>query len=88
MATHSDTAATIITRFTHQTLPRINGVPDYNSITLVANDLKANAACIASELGGGALGHLALTVPTAVYTTLSNTASVVPVNPAICGIQG
>ena len=81
MATHSDTAATIITRFTHQTLPRINGVPDYNSITLVANDLKANAACIASELGGGALGHLALTVPTAVYTTLSNTAFVVPVNP-------
>ena len=76
-----DTAATILSRFTYQQLPRIQGVPDYNSITLVANDLKANAACIASELGGGALGHLALTVPTAVYATLSNTAFIIPVNP-------
>jgi hypothetical protein len=53
----------------------------YQTITLVANDLKANASCINSELGGGDLGHLALTVPTTVYTTLSNVPFVTPVNP-------
>jgi hypothetical protein len=47
---------------------------------LIANDLKANASCINSGLGGGAYGHLALTVPTAVYATLSNTPFVIPVN--------
>jgi hypothetical protein len=81
MATNGDTADSILSRFTYQTLPRIVGVPTYQSITLVANDLKANASSINSELGDGAYGHLALTVPTAVYSTLSNTPFVIPVNP-------
>jgi hypothetical protein len=63
MATSSDTAESILGRFTYQTLPRIVGVPTYASIQLLVNDLKANAASISSELGGGKLGHLALTVP-------------------------
>jgi hypothetical protein len=81
MASTSDTAESILSRFTHQNIPRIVGIPTYNSITLVANDLKANASCITSELGGGDLGHLALTVPPAVYDALSNTPFVTPVNP-------
>jgi hypothetical protein len=48
---------------------------------MVENDLKANALCINLELGGGAFGHLVLTVPTAVYATLSNTPFDIPVNP-------
>jgi hypothetical protein len=43
--------------------------------------LQANAASIHSELGGGDLGHLALTVPPQVFATLSNTPWVVPLNP-------
>jgi hypothetical protein len=50
-------------------------------ISRPTNDLKANASCINSELGGGDLSHLALTVTTAVYTTLSNVPFVTPVNP-------
>jgi hypothetical protein len=80
MATSSDTAESILGRFTYQTLPRIVGVPTYTSIQLLVNDLKANAASIPLELGGGALGHLALTVPTPVYATLANTPWVDPVN--------
>jgi hypothetical protein len=56
-------------------------------ITLVVNDLKANASCINSELGGGDLGHLALMVPTATYTTLSNPPFVTPVNPGATAHQ-
>jgi hypothetical protein len=81
MTTNGDTTNSILSRFTYQTLPRIVGVPTYQTITLAANDLKANASGINSELGGGALGHLALTVPTAVYTTLANVPFVIPVNP-------
>jgi hypothetical protein len=81
MATSSDTAESILGRFTYQTLPRIVGVPTYASIQLLVDDLKANAASIPSELGGGDLGHLALTVPPQVYATLSNTPWVAPINP-------
>jgi hypothetical protein len=81
MTTNGNTTDSILSRFTYQTLPRIVGVPTYQTIILVANDLKANASCINSELGGGDLGHLALTVPTAVYTTLSNVPFITPVNP-------
>jgi hypothetical protein len=83
MATTSDTAESIPGRFTYQVLPRIIGIPTFASIQLLANDLKANTACISSELGGGALGHLALTVPVDIYATLSNTAWVAPINPGV-----
>jgi hypothetical protein len=79
MATSSNTAESVLGRFTYQTLPRIVGT--YASIQLLVNNLKANAASIPSELGSGALGHLALTVPTQVYATLSNTPWVDPINP-------
>jgi hypothetical protein len=81
MTTNGDTPDSILSRFTYQTLPCIVGVPTYQMIMLVVNDLKANALCINSELGGGDLGHFALTVPTAVYTTLSNVPFVTSVNP-------
>jgi hypothetical protein len=81
MATSSNTAESILGRFTYQTLPRIVGIPAYASIQLLVNNLKANAASIPVELGGGLLGHLALTIPTPVYATLSNTPWVDPVNP-------
>jgi hypothetical protein len=81
MATSSNTAESILGRFTYQTLPHIVGIPTYASIQLLVDDLKANAASIPSELGGGDLGHLALTLPPQVFPTLSNTPWVVPLNP-------
>jgi hypothetical protein len=53
MATKGNTANSILSRFTYQALPRIVGVPTYQSITLDANDLKANASSINSKLGRG-----------------------------------
>ena len=43
--------------------------------------LNSNAASVQSNLGCGTLGLLFLTVSPAVYTTLSTTAFVPPVNP-------
>jgi hypothetical protein len=55
--------------------------PTYESITEVTRLLNANAASVHSELGGGALGHLPLTISPAVYTTLSAILFVPPINP-------
>jgi hypothetical protein len=81
MAAIGESTDSILGKFTYQNLPRIVGIPTYATIKLLTDDLKANAACITSELGGGALGHLALTVPPDVYATLSNTPWAAPVNP-------
>jgi hypothetical protein len=62
-------------------LPLLWGHASYN-FQLLVNNLKDNAASIPLELlGGGALGHLALTMPPQVYATLSNTPWVAPINP-------
>jgi hypothetical protein len=50
MATSGDSTNSILSRFTYQLLPGIVGILTYNSITLLANNLKANAACISTEL--------------------------------------
>jgi hypothetical protein len=81
MAARGDSTDSILSKFTYQNLPRIVGIPTYATIQLLSNDLKANAACISSELGCGALGHLTLTVSPNIYTTLSNTPWAAPVNP-------
>jgi hypothetical protein len=72
---------TIVDGFPHTTIPPIMGMPNYASIAEVNLRLNANAASVQSNLGNGTLGLLALTVSPAVYTNLSNTAFVVPVNP-------
>jgi hypothetical protein len=75
------TVESLIESFPHPTIPPIQGQPTYESITDVVQLLNANAASVHSELGGGALGHLTLTVSTAVYATLSAQPFVAPVNP-------
>jgi hypothetical protein len=56
--------------------------PTYASIKLAQSELNGNAASVHTNLGGGLHGHLALTIPSAKYLTLSNnTAFVPPVNP-------
>jgi hypothetical protein len=75
------TVESLIESFPHPTVPSIEGPPTYESITDILQILNANAASVHSELGGGALGHLSLTVSTAVYATLSATPFVAPTNP-------
>jgi hypothetical protein len=71
----------IIESFPHPTIPPITGLPTYDTIATFLRLLNANAASVHSELGGGLLGHLSLTVSPAVYTTLSAVIFTVPINP-------
>ena len=71
----------LIKSFPHPSIPSIQGQPTYESITDVTRLLNANAASVQTDLGGGAHGHLVLTVSAAILATLSNTPFVVPHNP-------
>jgi hypothetical protein len=71
----------LIESFPHPIIPAIQGLPTYESITDVTRLLNANAASVHSELGDGQLGHLPLTISTAVYATLSAIPFVAPANP-------
>jgi hypothetical protein len=75
------TVKALIESFPHPVIPAIQGLPAYESITDVTRLLNANAASVHSELGGGALGHLALTISPAVYAMLLATPFVAPNNP-------
>jgi hypothetical protein len=75
------TVKALIESFPHPVIPPIKGLPTYESITDITRLLNANAASMHSELGRGALGHLALTISPAVYATLLATPFVAPPNP-------
>ena len=57
----------LIEIFPHPIISLIQGLPTYKAITDITRLLNANAASVHSELGGRALGHLALTISPAVY---------------------
>ena len=71
----------LIESFPHPNIPPIQGQPTYESITDVTRLLNANTASVHTDLGGGSLGHLILTVPPTVLATLSATPFLVPNNP-------
>ena len=75
------TVESLIEGFPNPSILPIVGEPTYETITAVARQLKANAASVQTELGGGALGHLAIVMSPVVYATLSATPFVNPVNP-------
>jgi len=70
------------TYFQHKVLTRIHGPPVYETLQLLATELKANAASVPTTLGGGLYGHLGLVVSDQKYATLANSSPwVTPVNP-------
>ena len=71
----------IIDSFPFLTLPKISSEPNYETISELHTKLNANATFIQTNLGGGTLGHLWLTLRPAVYGTLTDTAFEPPVNP-------
>jgi hypothetical protein len=81
MPTMAPTVESLIEGFLNPTIQPIVGEPTYETITAVARQLKANAASVQTELGGGALGHLAIMMLPAVYATLSVVPFVDPGNP-------
>ena len=50
---------------------KIDGEPCFESITELSRVLKANAASVASTLGGGGNGYLGMVVEDAVYATIA-----------------
>ena len=70
------------TYFQHKVLTRIHGQPTYETLQLLATELKANAASVPSTLGGGQYGHLGLILSVDRYATLAHTVPwVSPPNP-------
>ena len=82
---------TVLDSFPKQTITPIEGLPTYETIKLVNDELSANAASVHSTLGGGNHGYLGITVTTAVYATISNTAFASPTmhtQPNTAGLTG
>ena len=71
----------ILDSFPFPTISPIVGPPNYETISELHMKLNSNAASVQSNLGDGKIGLLYITVSTNVYTTLSVTTLVVPLNP-------
>ena len=70
-----------INDFPHPTIPKHTGMPTYETIQSVHRKLKANAASIQSELGGGAHRLLGLTLSNQAYSTITGSNFTRPANP-------
>ena len=71
------------TNFEYPVLTPIQGTPTYESIRKAKNEMKADAASIPCDLGGGAHGHLGLMLTRQEYQNVSAIAYVRPLHPGI-----
>ena len=62
-------------------LTRIIGIPTFETLHQMANELKQNASSVYSNLGGGAHGHLGLILSPQMYALISNVPYVRPGHP-------
>jgi hypothetical protein len=76
-------AESVEQQFPHQELTplAITDKPTNASLRPLRKELNANAMSIPSVRGGGAHGHLSLTMPAAAYTALTGAVFVTPVHP-------
>ena len=65
----------------HPTLPKIHGVPTYESIADLHRRLNENAASVQTNLGGGRHGYLALTISAQKYNQVTGHGFVIPADP-------
>jgi hypothetical protein len=63
-------------------LSRIIGIPTYETMHTLNQELKSNAISVHSNLGGGQHGHLGLVVSPNAYALLSNMPYARPGHPA------
>ena len=76
------TPESYIESFPKTTLTKVVGLPTYDTIKKINDELSQNAASVHTDLGGGNHGFLALTVKPTIYATISATAFAAPTNPA------
>jgi len=67
--------------FQHKVLTWVSGPPNFGSLQILVDELKANASSVPSVLGGSQYGHLGLLLTATQYATLSTTPFVTPFNP-------
>jgi hypothetical protein len=60
----------VMASFHHPIFPRVEGVPDYQTIHATITFLQANSRAIYTHLGGGTLGHLGLIISDASYSII------------------
>jgi hypothetical protein len=72
------TVESILGRFRHKTLDRIEGLPDFASLTKLRKQVKDNAASIRTTAGGGAHGYLGIILSPPEYARVSNIPFVTP----------
>ena len=58
--------------FEYKQLDKIHGKPSIESILQLFRQVKRNAQCVRTTLGGGQFGYLALVVPQTVYNSIAN----------------
>ena len=61
--------------FEYKALTKIHGAPTLDDIVLIYKQLKRNAQCVPTTLGGGQLGYLALVIPETSYATIPRAAA-------------
>ena len=71
-------AADVAAKFKFPSLTKINGRPTYAAISVMREELYANALAVPSSFGGGQLGHLGMVMPAAVCQVEANTEWHVP----------
>jgi len=74
------------TNFEYPVLTPIQGIPTYEFIQKAKNEMKANAASVPFDLGGGAHGHLGLMLTRQEYQNVSAIEYVRPLHPGILNI--
>ena len=67
--------------FEYEELDKIHGEPNYIKLKTLHDQLKANAASVPSELGGGANGHLGIVLTALQYSHISLVPFVRPLHP-------
>lgn len=68
--------------FEYKTLTKIHGRPTIDKLLTLYKQLKRNAQCVPTTLGGGQLGYLALVLNPTMYATIPGaTAFVQPADP-------
>ena len=69
----SQASSDLLAKFEYKTLDRIHGVPTLPTLLRLYRQLKRNAQCIRTTLGGGRYGYLALVLPNRDYNNLPHT---------------
>ena len=72
------------TYFQIKDLQKIHGEPNFETLKILRNQIKANAGSVATQLGGGTLGYLGLLLSVAEYARAApGTPFVRPPNPGV-----